>query len=199
MLPDTIAKTCEDLLEAPIRKSRSVSGGSINQAFRMETAEGAYFLKLNQGESAKRMLATEARGLEGLRAARAIRIPRVLAQGETGPYAYLLLELIEAGPRNSRFWQRFGKELAGLHRQSAPQFGWEEDNFIGSLPQPNGQHDSWSDFYRAERLQPQLRMAVDGQALWPGATAQFDRLYAKLPDLCPEEPPALTHGDLWGG
>ncbi|HEY6729066.1 MAG TPA: fructosamine kinase family protein, partial [Polyangiaceae bacterium] len=33
-----------------------------------------------------------------------------------------------------------------------------------------------------------------------GLAQKFDKLYAKLPDLCgPPEPPARLHGDLWGG
>lgn len=198
-MPEAIVAVCERELKQTIRKSRSVSGGSINQAFRLETSRGAFFLKLNQGSTAKRMLSTEARGLEALRVAEAIRIPRVLAQGEAAGYAYLLMEMIEPGPRDQAFWQRFGEELSVLHRRSSNQFGWTEDNFIGSLPQPNGRHNSWAAFYRDERLQPQVDMALDANALWPGATGQFERLFQRLPELCPEEPPALTHGDLWGG
>ena len=199
MLPEEIKQACEQLIGTSIRKSRSVSGGSINQAFRLETDQSVYFLKLNRGPAAKRMLSTEARGLQRLREANAIRIPEVLAQDKTTAYAYLLLEMIAPGPRDAVFWERFGEQLAQLHRQTNATFGWEEDNYIGSLPQPNGQHGSWAEFYREERLLPQLNMAVKANALWPGASAQFDQLFDKLPVLCPEEPPALTHGDLWGG
>jgi len=198
-LPDAIVAVCERKLKQSIRRSRSVSGGSINQAFRLETKRGAFFLKLNHGGTAKRMLATEARGLQALRSAQAIRIPEVLAQGEAAGYAYLLLEMVEPGPRDRAFWQRFGEELAALHRCSDEQFGWPEDNFIGSLPQPNGRHDSWASFYQSQRLQPQLDMALEANALWPAAPAQFEQLFQRLPELCPEEPPALAHGDLWGG
>jgi len=123
LLPDAIVAVCERKLKQSIRRSRSVSGGSINQAFRLETKRGAFFLKLNHGGTAKRMLATEARGLQALRSAQAIRIPEVLAQGEAAGYAYLLLEMVEPGPRDRAFWQRFGEELAALHRCSDEQFG----------------------------------------------------------------------------
>jgi fructosamine-3-kinase len=199
LLPEEIKQACEQLIGTNTIKSRSVSGGSINQAFRLETEKGAYFLKINRSPLAKRMLSTEARGLQGLRDANTIRIPKVLAQDETAAYAYLLLEMIESGPRDAMFWKRFGEELALLHRQTNDNFGWEEDNYIGSLPQSNGQHDNWADFYREERLLPQLNMAIKANVLWPGARTQFDQLFDKLPELCPEEPPALTHGDLWGG
>lgn len=199
MLPEEIKQACEQLIGTSIHKSRPVSGGSINQAYRLDADQGVYFLKLNRGPVAKRMLSTEARGLKRLREANTIRIPAVLAQDETPDYAYLLLEMIEPGPRDTAFWERLGEQLAQLHRQTDTTFGWEEDNYIGSLPQPNGQHHNWADFYREERLLPQVSMAIKADALWPGARPQFDQLFDKLPELCPDEPPALTHGDLWGG
>nr|WP_162276804.1 fructosamine kinase family protein [Mucilaginibacter pedocola] len=70
---------------------------------------------------------------------------------------------------------------------------------IGSLHQSNRQHKSWADFYAEERLQPLVKMAVDSRELGKSDIQQFDKLYAKLPELFDLEPPALIHGDLWSG
>jgi len=42
-------------------------------------------------------------------------------------------------------------------------------------------------------------MAVDGQRIGPETASKFESMYQQLPDIFPEEPPALLHGDLWGG
>jgi fructosamine-3-kinase len=150
-----------------------------------------------------------------LRAAAAdVRVPEVLAvcdsgdvchdaedsDGRGGP-AWLALEWLERGPRGADFGERVGRGLAALHRVGTGGWGWEEDNFIGSLPQENRTAPSWAEFWRERRLEPQLRRARDVGRM-PGSAAQWDALFARLPDaLAPAEAdgPSLLHGDLWSG
>jgi protein-ribulosamine 3-kinase len=197
-LPDAVRAACEGVLGSRMEAVRGLSGGSINEAFRLETAEGAYFLKLNRSGLAE-LMATEAQGLQLLREAGPLRVPEVLAQGEAGGAAFLLLVFVEEGARSLGFWQQFGEGLAALHRHIAPQFGLAHDNFIGSLPQANTRRDNWQDFYGSQRLRPQMRLARQSGRLGLAAEEQMERLIGRLPELCPEEPPALTHGDLWSG
>ncbi len=145
------------------------------------------------------MMAADANGLKLLEQAGPLKVPTVVRQSEADGQAYLLLEFIDEGAADTAFWQQFGEGLAAIHRSSADAFGLGQDNFIGSLPQANGRHDNWPDFYREERLRPQAERALANRMLWPGAGQQLDRLYQRLPELCPAEPPALTHGDLWSG
>lgn len=44
-----------------------------------------------------------------------------------------------------------------------------------------------------------VKMAVNKRELNQTDKCLFDEFYKKLPDLFTEEPPALLHGDLWGG
>ncbi len=89
--------------------------------------------------------------------------------------------------------------MADLHRQSNPSFGLDHSNFIGSLPQHNEQHLDGTTFFIQQRLEPQLNMALDSKQLTKKDAENFHLLYQRLPELIPEEPPALIHGDLWGG
>lgn len=178
-----------------------VGGGDINHAARLQGADGqVLFLKYNPHPQAASMLRTEAQGLQLLQEAQCIKIPDVLDQGQTeGGIAYLLLEYIERGTSNAQFWTIFGHALAQLHHQSKAQFGLDEANFIGSLPQSNHWHSTWASFYATERLLPQMHLARDQGRLDQRAAQQLDQLCQRLPELCPQEPPALIHGDLWSG
>ncbi len=178
-----------------------VSGGDINEAFELGLADGrSAFLKTN-ARAPLSMFATEARGLDFLRAAGALRIPEVLAfSAEDERPSFLLLEFLRpANPRRT-FDEELGRGLAALHRAEPASFGWSDANFIGRLPQSNRAHATWAEFYREERLEPQLRAAVNSRLVSQATARDFAHLFAKLPDLVgATEPPARLHGDLWGG
>ncbi|RMG73992.1 MAG: ketosamine-3-kinase, partial [Bacteroidetes bacterium] len=113
--------------------------------------------------------------------------------------AWLVLEFVESGPQTPAYWERLGQGLARLHQVSAPAFGLDHPNFIGSLPQRNTWHEEWVSFFIHERIDPMLEAAVKRGALSIKEVRAMERLYQRLPDLFPPEPPALIHGDLWGG
>lgn len=189
-------------LGAAIKQARRLSGGDINDAFELELASGvSVFLKTNPAAPAS-MFPAEARGLEWLREANALRVPEVLAvsSGHEGEPAFLVLELLPPGRAGRDFDQRLGQGLAALHRFGAGRFGFEADNFIGSLPQRNREHATWAEFFWSERLEPQLARAIEAGRASSRMRDGFERLAARLSRLVgPEEPPARLHGDLWGG
>ncbi len=199
MLPALLAEACADVLDTAILSAGPVGGGDINEARRLETEGGVFFLKFNRSPQAKAMFEAEARGLEQLEAPQALRIPRVQGAGQAGPFAFLILEFVESGAPSSGFWRDFGRKMALLHQYSAPRFGWVQDNFIGSLPQANPAATEWISFYMAHRLQPQVQWAHDKGLLDRSDLKNFDLLYQHLPDLLVEEKPAMVHGDLWSG
>jgi fructosamine-3-kinase len=96
--------------------------------------------------------------------------------------------------------RRFGHRLAELHQISTCKaFGWETDNFIGSLPRSNKQNTDWSDFYVSERLLPQLKLAMDKNHLKKNEIPSEGILLQTCRNLFPETSPSLLHGDLWSG
>ncbi|HEX4338453.1 MAG TPA: fructosamine kinase family protein [Polyangiaceae bacterium] len=191
----------EAALGASITGASPISGGDINDAHGVTLADGRrYFVKSND-QADSRMFPAEARGLAWLADARALRVPAVVAVSQEGAEEpYLVLELLESRPRVRDFDERFGRGLAALHRSGAPRFGLEYDNFIGRLPQSNRAHPTWAEFYRDERLLPQLEMARRARRATARMERGFETLFARLPELVgPEEPPSRVHGDLWGG
>lgn len=183
-------------LGSAVRDVRSIGGGDINDAWRVETADGRrVFVKTND-DADPEMFLREAEGLAWLAEAKALRVPEVLAASES----FLALELIEPGRRAPDFADRLGRGLAALHRFGAEGFGWRADNFIGSLPQDNGHEASWASFYVKRRLEPQLRMAADSGRASAEMRRGFARLFTTIESVVgPTEPPARLHGDLWGG
>jgi protein-ribulosamine 3-kinase len=182
-----------------ILKASGLSGGCINDAARVETTAGVYFLKWNHAGRYPGMFASEARGLELLAAAGAVKVPGVTGQGEAGDHTFLALEYIEQGRSAGGFWQDFGQGLARLHQNTDTRFGLDHDNYIGSLPQSNRHHDSWLDFFTEERLEAQGRLARDSGRAGSDLSRALERMYPRLQHFFPEEPPALLHGDLWSG
>ena len=193
-----LRKTCEAVLQEKITNVETVSGGSINHARRLQTGSGDYFLKFQQQQSL-RMFEVEAKGLESIAQPNCIKTPEVIGYGGAGRYAYLLLEFLPPGPATEAFWQSFGRSLANLHRTTERYFGLDRHNYIGSLPQSNSRHQEWIPFFKEERIAPQVKLAVDQGLLNTADLKQFEQLYALLPDIIPQEPPALIHGDLWSG
>ena len=183
-------------LGAAVAAVRPLSGGDINDAWRVELSDGrAVFVKTRERADAE-MFLRESEGLAWLAEARALRVPEVLAVGGS----FLALELIEPGRRAPGFDERLGRGLAALHRYGAEGFGWREDNFIGSLPQDNTREPDWPTFYVRRRLEPQLRRATQRGLASDAMQKSFARLFTRMGSLVgPPEPPARLHGDLWGG
>lgn len=202
MLSDELKLQIEGEIGTRIVKTAPESGGSINSAYRIRMDDGrSFFLKTNSG-SLYEMFRTESEGLNLLRGAcDGIRVPEVTGAGVTGDNSrsWLLLEYVESSSPQGSFFHKFGRSLAALHRHTQPQFGLAHNNYIGRLVQTNTPHETWPVFFARERLLPQLKMAVDSGLLQAGISRNFDILIGKLDHLFPQEPPALLHGDLWGG
>ncbi|MBS1943580.1 MAG: fructosamine kinase family protein [Bacteroidetes bacterium] len=198
-LAEHLGRVLTEKLHEPVqvRDARPVAGGSINDAFRLHTNAGEFFVKTNTADCYPSPFVSEERGLGILREAGALRVPEVLAQGEVDGTTFLLLEFIAQEEEDRDFQARFGRALARLHRSTNNSFGLGHDNYIGLLPQVNTPHKDWVEFLVQCRLEPLVKMARDNGRIHPGDTIRFERLYARLPALLPPEMPALLHGDLW--
>lgn len=176
-----------------------VGGGSINETFRVVTSNGDFFVKKNSASSYPGMFEKEQSGLALLSKAKVIATPEIIGNGKGQFDSFLILRSIDPAPMNSDFWHIFGKQLSDLHKISFEKFGLDHNNYIGSLNQSNHFHNSWSDFFREERLEPQLKLARDNGLIGRDITGQFQRFYNKIDSIFPKESPSLIHGDLWSG
>jgi fructosamine-3-kinase len=174
-------------------------GGCINHGCTVHTTNGDFFLKWNTTSRLNGMFEAEARGLELLRATRAIHVPEVKDTGHAGEYQYLLLENIPQEIARGDYWEVLGRQLAQLHRVHHSQYGLDHNNYIGSIPQSNDPRPSWREFFVSRRLRPLLEQALQKNLAPSQWRDKFDRLFGKLESLLPEEAASLVHGDLWQG
>lgn len=193
-----VRRQVENLLPEPIASLKSVGGGSIGDAWRLELASGEIYFVKHYPDGPDPIAQAEAAGLGWLEEAGALTTARVVAVSRESPL--LILDWIEEGAPARDFAEALGSGLARLHAFGAPGFGFAENNFIGSLPQANEPCESWPDFYAYRRIEPLLRRARDSGALPAGPASEASRLLGRFDDLCgPKEAPARLHGDLWSG
>jgi fructosamine-3-kinase len=191
---------------APIEVA-GIGGGCIADAAVAAFADGSrVFVKC--AAVAPDMFEREAEGLLALAAAKAIRVPAVLAVGAQA----LVLEMIPEAPKKPGFAESFGRDFARLHDYRGKTFGFPHDNFIGSTRQRNdpldgpwdesGEDDgsTWPLFFMERRLRFQVRLATSG-GYGHELEHLLDRAEARIMELLSAaiEVSSLLHGDLWSG
>lgn len=190
----------ERLLNAPVRAFVPAAGGCINHGGEIKTAGGAsYFIKWNNAQLFPDMFAAEHNGLLLLAKANAVRVPAVMGVVQDDRWQVMVMEYIRPSKPAGNYWEMLGEQLAALHLITAPRFGLDTDNYIGSLPQHNTQKAKWVDFFISNRLEFQLLLAEQHGRAEATLRKRFEKLYTRLPEIFPDEPPALLHGDLWSG
>lgn len=91
-------------------------------------------------------------------------------------------------------WEDLAKGLKALHAQRHDPYGWDADYAFGEVTIANTPGEDWVDFWCKRRLLPFCDHV-------PAPLAnRIESLAVRLANLLPQNPPpALLHGDLWGG
>lgn len=195
MLPSGVSRWLVENGYGEVTSTRSVGGGCINNGARIETSSGeSFFLKTNRSTPAD-MFEREAEGLQALHTPDGPAVPKPYIWGAD----FLLLEDLEPAPRRTGYWRDFGRKLAALHGHTDAQFGFKNDNYIGSTPQLNPRMEDGYEFFAEHRLLFQARLARRKGLLESREVSQVENLAGRLPELAPAQPASLVHGDLWSG
>jgi fructosamine-3-kinase len=190
------ARRAEELLGSAVAATAPVAGGDINTATRLKLSDGRSVLLKTQPHPPPGFFEAEARGLRWLGTVEGgVPVPEVLAVDED----CLILPWIEPGKPTIDAAGAFGRALAETHSAGAAAYGADEDGFIGRLPLPNATAPTWAEFYATRRVLPYLKLARDRGSATEEDAAAVESVIGRLPDLLPEEPPSLLHGDLWNG
>ena len=183
-----------NILDDIVIKVSPVSGGCINDCYKLETQKSNYFVKLNDTIN---LFEEENKGLDLLRASKTFFIPKVYKFGVFESSNFLLMEWIEEKNKSDNFWNFFAKNLSELHSTTNDKFGLDHDNYIGSLKQSNTYYYDGVEFFINTRLVPQLEKlnSLNNSSFFK----KFDVLFNLLNEIIPVYQPSLLHGDLWSG
>jgi len=200
-LNNSVKRKLEEFMNSYVVDSVPISGGSISNAYRISfTDNKTYLLKIN--DTAKEdMFIKEGHGLEELKKAEAIRVPDMIYCGSD----FILLEFINSAPKQKTFFEDFGRNFAILHKNTSNEFGFYENNYIGSTPQinlpDNDSRHNWINFYFNNRLLFQYRLLEKNRYADTTLRDAFYNLEKKIDSVITDlvAPPSLLHGDLWSG
>lgn len=176
-----------------------VSGGDVNEAFKITTNDDIYFLLVQRNRKPS-FYAAEMAGLEAFEKAD-ITAPRVIENGEINGDAYLLLSYLEEGGKGSQ--KELGQLVAKMHshQQSEGKFGFELPYEGADVSFDNTWSESWSEIF-VERRMDHLRDELLRKNLW---NEEDNKVYEQARSVMINElenhnsKPSLLHGDLWGG
>ena len=194
---EAIQKHCE-LEYTPVFK-RVLNGGDINEVFLIESNHSLWVVKKNNKDRFPGMLEKESNALKTYLEKTSAFYPKPIHNFSEGEYQYLLLDYVEQGENTASGQRRLGVELGKQHLVPSENFGWSEDNYIGSLSQRNEYKDNWAEFYASQRILPQTKLAFDGNIVDRSFVQKIDHYCSHLENIFPIEKPSLLHGDLWGG
>jgi fructosamine-3-kinase len=96
MIPQQILNSLNDFFTKQLSHLKgdtlqhSLSGGSINEAFRITKGKERFFLKYNHADLYPGMFEKEAAGLKMLHTTGEIDVPEVIHFGNSGDYSFLL-------------------------------------------------------------------------------------------------------------
>ncbi|MBR7553439.1 fructosamine kinase family protein [Allobacillus sp. GCM10007491] len=185
-------------IEEEIQQVKSVSGGSINDSYQIQTAKNQFFMKVHTN-APQDFFHIEKTGLEKIRSTKTIQVPKVIHYSDEPGRAFLLMEWID-GVQTSKTDVMLGRDLARLHQQTNSKHGFCSDTYIGTLTQKNAMSVSWVDYYRDYRLRNQLELGIETGTIQDVRRKKLEMLMERLDTLLPNDVDAsYLHGDLWGG
>lgn len=184
-----------------IQSTQTLGGGCISQAMKLDTNQGAFFLKWNSSGPDDLFL-REAESLNELLKTRneVLVFPEPILAEKIGQLpGYLLTSYLEPG-NSYNDDEQLGHGLALLHQYRSAEFGFRENNYCGASLQDNSPKKSWIGFYSQNRIGKLLESIRASRAWSAGDEKTAEKFLQKVPALLSHPvQPSLIHGDLWSG
>ncbi|MGW1345767.1 fructosamine kinase family protein [Kribbella sp. NPDC002412] len=175
-----------------------LEGGYASKTYRVRTTLGRSAIVKTHDDPPPGLYELEADGLNALRVPGGFAVPDVLRVAAD----FLVLSDLGSAvlaDQSPDFWRDAGHRLAIQHQQTSDKFGYHQDNYLGLIPQRNPWTSDGHAFFAEHRLLRFLEVPRCYNALSPEDRHRLERLATRLPDLVPDQPPSLLHGDLWHG
>ncbi|KOO03465.1 fructosamine kinase family protein [Vibrio nereis] len=181
-----------------IVEKTKVSGGDINECYMISDGEQRYFVKVNSREFLPKF-EVEAENIRMMRESNSVFVPELIFTGNSKNNAFIVLNYLPTKPldddKNSYL---FGQQLAQLHQWGEQkEFGFDQDNYIGSTLQPNKWERKWARFFAEQRIGWQLQLVKEKGVNLVDINEFTELVHEHLIGHQPR--PSLLHGDLWHG
>ncbi|MCY9843204.1 fructosamine kinase family protein [Vibrio caribbeanicus] len=194
---------CEQLSDTlmfsyQIIEKEKLNGGDISDCYMISDGNQRYFVKINSKDFYQKF-EIEAENLRCLRETSTIDVPECILTGCSKDNAFIILNYLPTKPLDDGKASRlFGEQLAELHLWGEQkEYGFDQDNFIGSSLQPNQWDRKWSRFFAEQRIGWQLQLLREKGVNLIDISDFTSLIQNKLANHQPK--PSLLHGDLWYG
>lgn len=179
-----------------VERVQSLAGGHNTHLYGIDLADGRS-LVAKAAAAGDGTLALEGAMLRYLGARSRLPVPQVLL---AEPDLLVMSRLRNTHALAPASETHAAELLADLHGIAGDRYGFDYDTLIGPLAQPNPQGDDWIAFFRDHRILYMARKARDEGRITGRLLGRLERLGDRLGDLIgTPSPPALIHGDMWGG
>ena len=193
-----------------ITNRHEVAGGDINLAYILEgefqntpefkdtkSLTKKYFVKINHKDQLS-LFDTELDNLQHINNLSSIKTTSPITIAKTLDKSFLVLRYENLSLARYENWHGLGNQLARMHlNTSHGQFGWHQDNYIGSSIQVNRWQSNWRTFFAEQRIGWQLQVLAEKSI----KIGDIDHIVKICHDLLlhHQVTPCLVHGDLWQG
>lgn len=186
--------------QAEFNTSKTAYGGCINDSRIVTLKDGReFFIKThNQANMFPGLFKSEFTALTLLTEPKKIHVPKPIAYDDD----FIVMDVFKEGNKGSDWQQQMGRNLAELHKATQKnQYGFEENNYLGTSPQKNNWTDNWLQFWREQRLGFQLNLYAEKTNKDDPLLKAGEELLSDLDLLLGTitEAAVLLHGDLWSG
>ncbi|MGI2880386.1 fructosamine kinase family protein [Vibrio furnissii] len=195
-----IAQQLSDTLmfQFDITEKDKINGGDLHECYMISDGRERYFVKLNQREHLPQY-ELEAENLRVLRESSTVSVPELVLVGTSKSHAFIILNYLPTKPLDDATNSfKFGVQLAQLHQWGdQKEYGFDVDNFIGNIVQPNQWAKKWSLFFAEQRVGWQLQLLKEKGIELVNINEFVELVKQRLANHSPR--PSLLHGDLWHG
>ncbi|WP_434339685.1 fructosamine kinase family protein [Motilimonas cestriensis] len=180
----------------PIEK-KPLLNGNISHTYRLSSAHEQFFVKIDELDKLE-LFACQTDNLSKISQSQTIQCPKVICYGTTRAFSYLVLEYFNFSYAKDQSWYATGEQIARMHQYGEQKmFGWDTDNYISALVQPNRWAKRWSTFFSEQRIGWQLELALENGMAFGNIDSIVDQAHQVLIHHKPT--PSLLHGNLWLG
>lgn len=181
-----------------ITEKTKVTGGDINECYMITDGEQRYFVKINTREFLPKF-EVEAENIRILRESNSVSVPEFIFTGQSKHNSFIVLNYLPTKPlEDDSNSYLFGQQLAQLHQWGEQkEFGFDQDNYIGTTLQPNKWERKWARFFSEQRIGWQLQLIKEKGVNLVDIGEFIEVIHEHLAGHQPR--PSLLHGDLWNG